>query len=424
MKLQPNDEPVDGGDASTMVPQLTRPRILVFAYAGEPGRGSEPGAGWGAIRTVAGFADCVVLVGPEHTRAIQRWITAHADPATTFLEVPEARGSSLAKWHRVGWFVLYLLWLGRAYRVGRELHQASPFDAIYHATYSTYWLPSPATWFDVPSVWGPVGGAVRTPFSLWPALGWRGIPGEILDWLAVRGLASLPATRRTWRRATSRLVQNEATLARLPASLRANTRFLNHALFTEMPPVRPRERDDYCLFVASLEPRKGLRLAVRALAYTTPAVRLIVLGDGPERRAAERLARRLGVSQRIEFRGRTLREQVLDMLAGARAVVFTGLREEGGIALAEAMLCGTPVVVLANGGAHTVAAGTTDPTGVALIEPGTLADTARRIGEAMTRFHTNPRARSDSMLDQESARRTLRAAFAQALATTATRTWL
>jgi glycosyltransferase involved in cell wall biosynthesis len=113
------------------------------------------------------------------------------------------------------------------------------------------------------------------------------------------------------------------------------------------------------------------------------------------------------------------REQVLEMLVEARAAVFTGLREEGGIALAEAMLCGTPVVVLANGGAHTVAAVATDPARVALIVPGAMDDTARRIGEAMTMFSANPSTRTDSMLDQGRARQILQAAFAEALAKTA-----
>ncbi len=45
----------------------------MFAYACEPGHGSEPGAGWGLVRAVSRFADCVVLVGPEHIAGIRRW---------------------------------------------------------------------------------------------------------------------------------------------------------------------------------------------------------------------------------------------------------------------------------------------------------------------------------------------------------------
>src|SRR4051812_23423475 len=131
-----------------MVDSAQRPRVLVFAYAGAPGVGSEPGAGWGVIRTVAQFADCVVLTGPEHTPDIQRWRQKNADPALTFVEVAEPPGSWLAKYHRITWFLLYLHWLDSAFEVGRRLHAEIPFTAIYHATYSTYWLPTPAIKFD------------------------------------------------------------------------------------------------------------------------------------------------------------------------------------------------------------------------------------------------------------------------------------
>ena len=53
---------------------------------------------------------------------------------------------------------------------------------------------------------------MTTPVRLWPILGWRGMLGELLDWAAVRILAWLPATRRTWRGATVRLVQNPGDL--------------------------------------------------------------------------------------------------------------------------------------------------------------------------------------------------------------------
>ena len=45
-------------------------RLLVFAYACEPGRGSEPGAGWGLVHAASSFANCTILIGPEHTAAI------------------------------------------------------------------------------------------------------------------------------------------------------------------------------------------------------------------------------------------------------------------------------------------------------------------------------------------------------------------
>jgi hypothetical protein len=390
--------------------------VLVFAYACEPDRGSEPGAGWGLVRSVARFADCVVLVGPEHGPGLRRREVEAGNPALRFVEIPEPMGAASAKLHRVTWFLLYLAWLRRADAVGRRLHQEHPFDLTFHATYSSYWLPTPATSYGVPCVWGPVGGAVVTPLQLWPLLGFRGICGELLDLVSVNLLSALPSTRRTWHRATVTLVQNPTTLERLPESVRATSKILNHAFFTEAPPVaRTGTGAGPCLFVGSLVARKGPRLAVRALAYAPPEVELVFLGNGSERRPLGRLARRLGVADRVRFEGQVSRNEALTWMAKASAVVFTGLREEGGIALAEALLLGVPVIVLDHGGAGTVAGAAIDKERVALIRPGSIGTTARRIGEAMGRFRSASWRSEAPLIDHAAWMEQLREAFGAAL---------
>jgi glycosyltransferase involved in cell wall biosynthesis len=390
--------------SSLPAPLHPRPRVLVFAYACEPDAGSEPGAGWGLVRALGSFADCVVLVGAEHAAAIHRWQQTHGSNRVRFVEVREGRfWRHDQRLHRLTRFVMYLFWLRRARGVGQRLHAAFNFDATYHATYSTYWLPTPAVDYGVPCIWGPVGGAVTTPRTLWRLLGWRGLLTEGLDYASVRLLSSLPATTRSCRHAAVRIVQNEATQRRLPRDVRGATLVLNHALFADVPesPAVPRGRR--CVFVGALESRKGARLAVLALQHASEAVHLDVVGDGPERVALQTLATRLKVSHRIRFRGRAAREQVGGWLRSAAAAVFTGLREEGGLALAEAMCLGTPVVVLAHGGAGTIARAATDPTRVSLIPPGDIATTARRIGEAMTHFTHQTPEHDAPLLDRQAA---------------------
>jgi glycosyltransferase involved in cell wall biosynthesis len=156
-------------------------------------------------------------------------------------------------------------------------------------------------------------------------------------------------------------------------------------------------------------------LAVRALARAPSEVRLVFLGEGSERRPLERLAKRLKVEDRVVFEGQVSRSEVLRRLAEASAVVFTGLREEGGIALAEALLLGVPVIVLAHGGAETVAATATDPERVALIPPGSVERTARLMGEAMGRFQQARWATNAPLVDHDHWEEELRGAFADAL---------
>ncbi len=105
----------------------------------------------------------------------------------------------------------------------------------------------------------------------------------------------------------------------------------------------------------------------------------------------------------MEFLGRLPRDRVLELLSEAPAALFTGLREEGGVALAEAMRSGTPVIVLANGGARTVAEAATDRRRVELIEIGSMDACAKRLAAAMDRFVVDPPTSTTPLLDRRSA---------------------
>jgi glycosyltransferase involved in cell wall biosynthesis len=313
-------------------------------------------------------------------------------------------------------FVCYLLWLRSARSVALQLQQQQPFAAVVHAAYGCYWLPSPIVDLDAPSVWGPVGGATTSPWRLWYFLGWRGICGEMTTFITIRLASRLPATRRTWRRATLRLAETENTRCSFPPALRKDTRVINRAMLQTAPPQPPSARASYLIFPSRLHPKKGARLALHALAYTPPWVRLIFAADGPERRVLERLARRLAIAERVEFRGWLPRAEMLQMLAQAAAAVFTGLREEGGCALAEAMQLGTPVIVLGIGGARQIAEANTDPSRVAIIEPSNPHDTAQAMGAAMTRFAAKPSPSTSSYLNRAATEQALLGALTDALA--------
>jgi glycosyltransferase involved in cell wall biosynthesis len=113
------------------------------------------------------------------------------------------------------------------------------------------------------------------------------------------------------------------------------------------PPVHP----GTMLFCGRLSPEKGLDLLLRAAARLDRPWRLLVAGDGMERGPAEHLARRLGVADRVEFRGWTDRAALSALYANA-AVVAVPSRwpEPFGIVGLEAMSHGRPVVAFAVGG--------------------------------------------------------------------------
>ena len=106
--------------------------------------------------------------------------------------------------------------------------------------------------------------------------------------------------------------------------------------------ARP-ERGDHWLFIGRLSAYKRADVAVRAFARTRR--RLIIVGDGRERDALERIA-----PQNVVFTGRVDDATKRQLLASARGLVFPA-EDDFGIACVEALAAGAPVVALAKGGA-------------------------------------------------------------------------
>lgn len=106
------------------------------------------------------------------------------------------------------------------------------------------------------------------------------------------------------------------------------------------------------LHVGRLDPRKGVHIAVEALARCPASATLDLLGDGDPAYLHElrRLAQSLGVSERVRI-SRSPREEIPSWYAGADAVIFAPLWEEPfGLVPLEAMACGTPVIASPTGG--------------------------------------------------------------------------
>lgn len=114
------------------------------------------------------------------------------------------------------------------------------------------------------------------------------------------------------------------------------------------PRPRPREMpsDEICILcVGRLEARKGVENLVRAGGRLTASarVRLVIVGDGPERRRLETLARQDGVS--VVFAGAVADRELPAYFQASDIVCAPSLGGESfGIVLLEAMACGKPVV--------------------------------------------------------------------------------
>ncbi|MEU4741403.1 glycosyltransferase [Actinosynnema sp. NPDC023658] len=98
------------------------------------------------------------------------------------------------------------------------------------------------------------------------------------------------------------------------------------------------------LFVGRLDEEKRVDELLRALALV-PRLHAEIVGDGSCRGEWELLARDLGLTDRVKFRGFVGEEELLDAYASADVFCMPGIAELQSLATMEAMAAGKPVVV-------------------------------------------------------------------------------
>jgi glycosyltransferase involved in cell wall biosynthesis len=147
--------------------------------------------------------------------------------------------------------------------------------------------------------------------------------------------------------------------------------------------------DGFVLSVNRLDRYKRIDLLIEA-AKVEPGLKIVIVGDGPDRERLERLAS--SMNGRVEFTGRIEGDRLVDLYARCLAVYYAPVDEDYGMVPFEAFLSGKPVVstVDAGGPLEVVHDGTTG----LVVEPGAAelaracaylaahVDEARRFGEA------------------------------------------
>jgi glycosyltransferase involved in cell wall biosynthesis len=114
--------------------------------------------------------------------------------------------------------------------------------------------------------------------------------------------------------------------------------------------LRPGPYGDYVLSVARLETIKRCDLSVEAMCLVDRPIRLLLAGEGTQRANLEALAERLGVADRVHFLDAVADEALIELYAGALAVVYAPFDEDFGYVTLESFLARKPVITAVDSG--------------------------------------------------------------------------
>lgn len=244
--------------------------------------------------------------------------------------------------HRPCYFVLPVVghrwtarWMARALLPRlRQIRARFAFDVI---DAEFFWPDGPAA--------VQIGRALDVPVSV------KGRGADINHWGRARSTAGQVVE--AGRRANGLLAVSEALKCHMEAIGLPGKNIAVHYTGVDREHFRPRNKNEakakfgvegpLIVTVGALIERKGQELALDALARL-PGMTLFLVGDGPDRRRLEGLARRKGVQERVRFLGARPHEEIGALVGAADAMLLPSRSEGLANVWVEALACGTAVV--------------------------------------------------------------------------------
>jgi glycosyltransferase involved in cell wall biosynthesis len=173
----------------------------------------------------------------------------------------------------------------------------------------------------------------------------RFYPGFQITWQDMDALKEVPAI------ANSQFVKDQMIRSGYSAD---NIRVLHYPA-PEIGEYFPPEQGDlpHFVFLGRITPEKGFVWLLRALAEVKVSLQMDIAGSGnqEQEQAIRRLAERLGLMNRITFHGWVNEAKAIQLIQGARALVFPSVwHEPAGIVSLEAAAAGRPIIASSVGG--------------------------------------------------------------------------
>jgi glycosyltransferase involved in cell wall biosynthesis len=340
-------------------------RILLSAYACEPGKGSEPEVGWLWATELAAAGHEVWAITREANRpAIESEMARRRRPRLDFAYYDLPHWARRWKRGERGVHVYYALWQWGAYLTAKRLTSQSNFDCVHHVTFVGLRAPSFMGLLGLPLFLGPVSGGETVPKLLRAGMTRKAKWREWVREVANRAIQADPIMRTSFRRAERIFVATPESLRLIPKMfLEKCTVQLGVGLSREYmgwigQQCNPPSVTMRLLYAGRLLEWKGLDLALRAVRRLRDrgvTVRFTIVGEGPAHKALVQMVAELGLNDDVRWTAWMPHDQLHEQYYQHDALLFPSLRDSGGMVVLEALAHGLPVICTDRGGPGVIA---------------------------------------------------------------------
>jgi len=333
-------------------------KILLSAYACEPGKGSEPGVGWNVSTEMAKLHDVWVLTRANNREVIEAELNKSPVPGLNFIYYDLPKWACWWKKGSRGVQLYYILWQLFAVSVVRKWNSDVLFDCCHHLTFNQYRTLSFGYFLKIPFVIGPVGGGELIQRSMFRDLE---LSTKIREFYRAIGMDRFMIwfVSRIKSKPILYIFSNEETQRRLISFIPSKSEVLpaigiKPEEFAGTDFERVTDQNMFkMIYAGRADDWKGIKIFLNALAEVKqrkfPAglnieVKLIGIRNEQERSKVQQWVQQFVLRNEVQIINFMKREQLLEEMRQCSLSVYPAFRDSGSMAVLEACAIGCPVI--------------------------------------------------------------------------------
>ena len=331
-------------------------KILINAYACSPNMGSEPGMGWNWVLAIARHCEVYVITEGEFQKQIEAALeTSELKGKFHFFYNPVTEKVRRMCWNQGDWrfYWYYWKWQRKTANIARDICRQHHIDIIHQLNMIGFREPGclfdVAKDFNIPIVWGPIGGLKQFPLKY--ANNWKmKVFLYIKNKLNILQLKYYPRIRHALNNA-------DVLISSIPDSYHAIKQYagLDSVIipetgcntYTYNPDRSFDERRLNIVWAGKFDYRKRIDIAIKAIAQSdNPQICLHIYGTGNEEQVKEvtSLIKSLHIDNQVTLHGNTSHDDVERAMLSAHLFFFTSVSEDTSTVVLEAISNGLPVL--------------------------------------------------------------------------------
>lgn len=334
---------------------MERKKIMVSAYACEPGYGTEIGVGWHWTLEMSKYFEVWVLTRESNKENIEEWISKNnqrLDIHFVYYDLPK----KLRFWKKGlrGVRTYYCLWQRLTNKIIKKTMEENDIHIYHLLTYGNSLWPASKYGMKQTFIWGPTGGVDTIPKEYSKRYPAKARFVEFVRRTIVRCLKINIGFKKRCKNADLILCKSYGMLNNVPKKFKDKAKLFTDVA-VEMKNVTgiPDNKYTKYLAVGRLDAWRGFDVLIEAFAKavkTNEDIRLDIVGDGKDRKRLEDLIDENGMEGHIRMCGELPMKEYEEKVAKSDVIVNPSLKEGAVTVAFDSLAMDKPLICIDTGG--------------------------------------------------------------------------